>query len=480
MKKLLTILLILFSLISIGQNASILKTNVDYNQGSYCFNFNGIDNGIDIVDGNNHDYLHFTLTFYATALPSGHNTILQLVDESSGNGIFATSTGRIAILYNTGALMYQTDAFMVNIGAWNTLDFTINRTTRIIDIVINGNVFQHTNYNFSFFDIGTTWHYGYRNRAADNTLFLNHKSYALTIDSRVINFIGIGDSNTSGTGLAADEIITYKLDTSLTNDYIINNAGIGSLTAVQVIVKEAAGDYNDSCEYINSKRIACVQIGINDIAAGSTTANVISRLNTIYTELLSDDFVVIANTIPKLKVGTYSSEIVGNWNDTSAIINTWILNQTLTTKIVDLRDVIEDADLQADGIHLTTSGTTKWFTLLDSTISTISLVSELNLLNIQMNVGFGSTVWDVDDTDSYIIDGAVSWGTHTGTNYNATYGMTKVKYLTDFAYIPYLLSGLPLYPSVSPVINAAEQTMNFPVSYWQPHIILSNNKVIKQ
>ena len=88
----------------------------------------------------------------------------------------------------------------------------------------------------------------------------------------------------------------------------------------------------------------------------------------------------------------------------------------------------------------------------------------------------------------YDVSGNGNHATGSGTNFRAVCtentsnddGMTKVVYAVSTVLVPYLLSGTPLYLSVSPVLNAAEQTINYPASYWQPHIIVSNSKIVKQ
>jgi nucleoid DNA-binding protein len=72
--------------------------------------------------------------------------------------------------------------------------------------------------------------------------------------------------------------------------------------------------------------------------------------------------------------------------------------------------------------------------------------------------------------------GSNYWITCTAQDYPETYGITKVVYGGFTAYIPYLLSGTPIYNPASPVINAAERYKNYAASFWAVKYAVKNGE----
>ena len=96
-----------------------------------------------------------------------------------------------------------------------------------------------------------------------------------------------------------------------------------------------------------------------------------------------------------------------------------------------------------------------------------------------------NTIYDVSEINgNATISGTYSdnnWIKNDTMTFNKYNGVTKVKYQNTVNYVPYsIVDNTPLYPDNSPVINAAEKTINYPASYWnKTYIVINNNKIIK-
>jgi lysophospholipase L1-like esterase len=126
----------------------------------------------------------------------------------------------------------------------------------------------------------------------------------------------------------------------------------------------------------HNKLLLCPAPGTNDLAAGTASATIITRLDGLVTRALDDGFeeVILCTILPRKNGASYSAGLQTRQNE----VNAWILARTGTTRIDTYAAMGETSPADAtalessydtDGLHPNAAGHVKLADTVDAAVS---------------------------------------------------------------------------------------------------------------
>jgi len=274
----------------------------------------------------------------------------------------------------------------------------------------------------------------------------DNKLWDAGVSNDLTKIVGVGDSNTNGTGLTSAQTGSYSglLQNYLsTENAVIKNNGVGGQTAAEY--ENTAGTAYTTYitpEFLNvTNKIVVFQMGLNDISGGATASETWDSINAVYDNFIADGIMIVACTIP------YRLNDPSTVNDDIATVNAQIMSSAKPDYIVDLNAAIGvTASYFGDDVHLNDSGHIVWGALLEPVFSAITIPETYDVSYPLQN-----SCYDVSGNANHGTPTDITWGVQDSFHRNITKGFDR--YLDDATSlveidVPYV-SGVPVVSSVA-------------------------------